>query len=409
MIVQRVQKNSSKNKIPKLRFPGFSEKWKEKKLGEVAIFLKGKGISKNDIVENGKNKCIRYGELYTEYKEIIDEVKSRTNISKNNTVLSEVNDLLIPSSGETPIDIATTSCIHQKGVFIGGDINILKLKNSCGDFFAYYLSNSKRRDIARLAQGHSVVHLYANHFKNLKINIPQKEEQEKIAGFLGGVDEWIENLKRQKEELEKYKKGIMQKIFSQEIRFKNDSGKDFPEWEEKRLGEVFYEPKKEKVKKPNNYELLTVKLHCRGIEKSGKFPNTTEKGRPYYIVNSGEFLIGKQNFHNGGFGISLFDNCITSNAIMHLKTEKDIDIYFIWYYMSQYNFYKRVELLIGGTGQKEISKKGFKKLKINLPSLSEQQKIANFLSAIDKKIEILDNKIKKMQEWKRGLMQGVFV
>ncbi len=412
-------KTKQQNKIPKLRFPGFSEEWEEKTLGEVATFLKGKGISKNDIVENGKNKCIRYGELYTEYKEIIDEVKSQTNISKNNTVLSEENDLLIPSSGETPIDIATTSCIHQEGVFIGGDINILRLKNSCGDFFAYYLSNSKRRDIARLAQGHSVVHLYANHFKNLKMNIPQKEEQEKIAGFLGGVDKWIENLKKQKEELEKYKKGIMQKIFPAkgekvpQIRFKDDNSKDFPEWEEKRLGEVI-EEMNEKTTVNNQYPILSssksgIYLQSEYFNKQTASNNTIG----YKIIKRGEFTYrSMSDTGNFTFNIqNLIDIGIVSPAYPVFKVQYEkAEPMFLFYYLNCTSDIKRqiLKLKQGGT-RFALNFNKFQKFKINTSILPEQQKIASFLSAINKKIELFEAQIQKMQEWKRGLIQGLFV
>lgn len=188
--------------------------WEEKKLGEIAIFLKGKGISKSDIVENGKNKCIRYGELYTEYNEIIDEVASQTNIKKEDSVLSEKGDLIIPSSGETLLDIATVSYVKDKNIILGGDLNIIRLKeNNIGDFFAYYLSNYKKKEIAKFGQGHSVVHLYSSHFKNLKLNIPKKEEQQKIAKFLTSIDNLINSKQQQITQAEQWKKGLMQGLF----------------------------------------------------------------------------------------------------------------------------------------------------------------------------------------------------
>src|SRR5690606_25921116 len=90
--------------------------WEEKRLGKIATFSKGKGISKNDIYENGDIECIRYGELYTNYKEVISKVISKTKTSNQDLVLSEANDVIIPSSGETSIDIATASCVLRKGI-----------------------------------------------------------------------------------------------------------------------------------------------------------------------------------------------------------------------------------------------------------------------------------------------------
>ena len=104
--------------IPKLRFSEFKDEWGEKRLSDVADFLKGSGISKQDILSNGIEKCIRYGELYTSYSEVINKVISFTNQSKEKSLLSKKGDILVPSSGETPIDIATVSSIQLKHVLL---------------------------------------------------------------------------------------------------------------------------------------------------------------------------------------------------------------------------------------------------------------------------------------------------
>jgi type I restriction enzyme S subunit len=167
--------------IPALRFPEFKGEWEKHNLGEIASFSKGKGISKADIVENGATECIRYGELYTTYGETIDDVKSRTNIDVNDLVLSESNDVIIPASGETQIDIATASCVLRGGIALGGDLNIIKTQNN-GVFLSYYLNYKKKQEIASLAQGVSVVHLYSSQLSLLELNLPLRAEQDKIAG-----------------------------------------------------------------------------------------------------------------------------------------------------------------------------------------------------------------------------------
>lgn len=188
--------------------------WDEKRLGEVAKFLKGKGISKVDIQEDGENKCIRYGELYTEYNEVISGIASRTKLAKEESVLSEKNDILIPSSGETPIDIATASCVNESEILLGGDLNILRFKKgNNGVFFAYYLSNYKSREIARMAQGNAVVHLYNSQLQTLKISLPSLPEQQKIADFLSSVDTLITAKQAEIEKAEQWKKGLMQGLF----------------------------------------------------------------------------------------------------------------------------------------------------------------------------------------------------
>jgi len=129
---------------PKLRFTEFREELFKSHLGEIATFSKGKGISKNDITSNGKNECIRYGELYTTYGEVIHQIVSKTNVPKTSSVLSEFNDIIIPSSGETQLDIAKSSCVLKSDVILGGDLNIIKTKNN-GVFFSYYLNSAKKR------------------------------------------------------------------------------------------------------------------------------------------------------------------------------------------------------------------------------------------------------------------------
>lgn len=201
-------------KVPKYRFPEFKkdEVWTEKSLDEVATILKGKGISKADIVEDGDLPCIRYGELYTHYKETIRTVKSYTNSNAEDLVLSKANDVIIPASGETQIDIATASCVLESGIALGGDLNIIRSKIN-GVFLSYYLNNSKKHDIAQMAQGISVVHLYPNQLKTLQLQIPSPKEQIKIASCLSSLDDIISTQVDKIEQLKQHKKGLMQGLF----------------------------------------------------------------------------------------------------------------------------------------------------------------------------------------------------
>ncbi|MFW6047056.1 MAG: restriction endonuclease subunit S, partial [Candidatus Woesearchaeota archaeon] len=185
--------------------------WENVVLGEIATFNKGKNISKKDITISG-NECIRYGELYTFYNEVIKDVKSRTHLKRENLVLSEKNDLLIPASGETREDIAAAACIQKNGVAIGGDINILKTDID-NVFLAYYLNNGLKNSIARLAQGASILHLYASQLKGLKLRLPVIEEQNKISAFLSFIDNKIKLEDKMIQELAYLKNGYMQRLF----------------------------------------------------------------------------------------------------------------------------------------------------------------------------------------------------
>ena len=200
---------------PKLRFPEFLDdgEWEEKKLENIADFFKGKNISKADIHEEGITPCIRYGELYTHYQEVIDKIFSKTNLPTSNLFLSCKNDVIIPSSGETKIDIATASCVSHDGIALGGDINIIRSEQN-GIFISYYLNSAKKMDIAKIAQGDTVVHLYSSQLKKLDILLPPtQEEQQKIANFLSSIDELITASTKKVETLKEHKKALMQQLF----------------------------------------------------------------------------------------------------------------------------------------------------------------------------------------------------
>ena len=203
----------------KLRFTDANSQsfpdWKEKRLEEVAVLAKGKGISKVDIVKDGVLPCIHYGELYTKYAEIIDTIQSRTNIPADELTLSEAMNVIIPASGEDKLDMARASCVTSSGIALGGDLNIIQIIRSelNGRFLAYYLSHGKRKAIARLAQGNSVVHLYGTQLRQLEISIPHPDEQQKIADALSNMDAKITAVSDQVEKLEKFKKGLLQQMF----------------------------------------------------------------------------------------------------------------------------------------------------------------------------------------------------
>lgn len=186
--------------------------WKPGKLGDYAKFSKGAGVSRSDISDTGSNLCIRYGELYTDYSEIITTVISKTNIDRDSLILSKAGDVIIPSSGETREDIATASCVMQSGVALGGDLNILRT-NFDGRYLAYYLKNYKWRDIAAIAQGSSVVHLYSSQLASLKVEYPVIEEQQKIADCLSAIDKKIDAVAQQIAQMDTFKQGLLQKMF----------------------------------------------------------------------------------------------------------------------------------------------------------------------------------------------------
>lgn len=383
---------------PKLRFPGFEGDWQDYILGNIAKFSKGKGISKSDISENGKFDCIRYGELYTAYGETITNIISKTDLEETDLVFSSYNDIIIPASGETQLDIATASCVLKDGVALGGDLNIIKTDNN-GVFLSYYLNNSKKEDIASLAQGVSVVHLYSSQLSTLKLNLPSLLEQTKIANFLSSIDEKLNLLKEKKNLLEDYKKGIMQKIFNQEIRFKKDNGDDFGNWEEMKLSDIAEVNKGNQLNKDdlNNYDVFPC--ISGGIEPSG-FTNKYNRQENTIIISEGGNSCGYVNFVKTKFWCG--GHCYS------VDLHNDFNKLFI-YQLLKYNQDEIMKLRVG-SGLPNIQKKDLKSFPFRITKdLKEQTKIANFLSAIDEKIELVSTQIEETQEYKKGLLQQMFV
>lgn len=163
-----INNEHKKLNVPNLRFKEFEGEWEEKRVSEIADLFKGNGISKEQLTDTGE-PCILYGELYTKYKsEIISDIFSKTDIDTRKLVKSKANDVIIPCSGETAVDIATARCVPYDNILLGGDLNIIRLYDCDGSFMSYQLNGKRKYDIAKVAQGVSVVHLYGDHLKGVK-------------------------------------------------------------------------------------------------------------------------------------------------------------------------------------------------------------------------------------------------
>ena len=215
--------------VPALRFPEFSGEWIESKLGDIADFSKGAGISKDQRSEEG-NPCILYGELYTRYKsEVITNVFSKTALPDSDLVKSKANDIIIPASGETAEDIATARCVPFDNILLGGDLNIIRLHEQDGKFFSYQLNGVRKYDIAIVAQGVSVVHLHTGDLKGITVKYPSHiAEQEKISQILGLIDDRIATQSKIIEELKTLRGALNESLYCccesyQELSF-NDVG-----------------------------------------------------------------------------------------------------------------------------------------------------------------------------------------
>ncbi|MFT5295547.1 MAG: type I restriction enzyme S subunit [Colwellia sp.] len=399
---------------PVLRFPEFKGDWLTTRLGDITQFYKGKGISKAEVAFNGSLKCIRYGELYTHYGEIIKEIKSSTNISKSDAFLSEENDVIIPASGESALDLATASCVKDRGIALGGDINVLR-SNIDGTFLSYYLNNVRKKQIARFSQGISVIHLYAKQLKLLKINKPNKDaEAVKLSSFFSEIDTRSSQLEDKLNLIKEYKKAVVQKVFSQELRFKDEDGNDFPQWQEKVLSQVLEIKVRETPKPSENYLALGIRSHMKGTFQKPNFDPEKIMMDKLYIVRPNDLIVNITFAWEGAIAIAKSEDdggLVSHRFPTYIFKNNESNYQFFRHVIKLERFkYNLGVISPGGAGRNRVlSKKDFLKLKWRFPSIEEQLKIADFLDALDTKIEHVTKQIECTQTFKKGLMQQMFV
>ena len=199
--------------IPEIRFDGFTEAWEQRKLGELVQFSKGTGYSKADLKEFG-TPIILYGRLYTKYETVIVNVDTFAD-AKQGSVYSRGGEVIVPASGETAEDISIASVVEKSGVLLGGDLNIITPSADLDSaFLAISISNGKpHEDMAKMAQGKSVVHLHNTDLEKIDLAYPSHEEQTQISGFFRGIDNLITLHQRKYEKLKQIKKSMLEKMF----------------------------------------------------------------------------------------------------------------------------------------------------------------------------------------------------
>lgn len=383
-----------------MRFSGFTDEWNEVTLNDVATFSKGKGISKNDISNYGI-ECVRYGELYTKYNEMIYNIESKTDLDKNELKLSEKNDILIPCSGETAIDLATASCIQKDQVAIGGDITVIKT-NQYAPFITYYL-NQKKTEIAKYAQGVSIVHLYPKDFKVMNIRIPSINEQKMIIRLLEEITKKEQLLESKYQQYQEFKKYLMQQIFTQKLRFNfNDA------WKTVKIKDIFDERSEKGFL---DLELLSVTLNDGVIKRSEieSKDNSNENKSNYKHVLPGDIVYNSMRMWQGASGVSPYEG-IVSPAYTILIPKNVYSKYFGYYFKTNemvYQFKKYSQGLTSDTWNLKYPL--ISEIKIKIPSIEEQKEITNVFEIMDEKIKILQNNIDELTTFKKGLLQQMFV
>lgn len=212
-LLQKMFPKNGEN-IPEIRFPEFSDAWKQRKLSESAKFSKGNGYSKSDVTTKGI-PLVLYGRLYTNYETVISNIDTYSELKKDGSVVSKGGEILVPASGETAEDISRASVIKDSGVLIGGDLNIIYPSNDIiPSFLALTITNGNiHKEMTKLAQGKTVVHLHNSDLSKIRFYAPTYNEQIRITEIFSNIDSNITLQQRKLESLQKLKKGLLQQMF----------------------------------------------------------------------------------------------------------------------------------------------------------------------------------------------------
>ena len=391
--------------VPHLRFPEFSGEWVETTLGKISEITKGSGISKDQLSEQG-SPCILYGELYTKYKsEIIDEVYSRTELDSSSLVKSKANDVIIPCSGETAIDISTARCVPFDNILLGGDLNIIRLKHDDGGFFAYQLNGARKKDIARVAQGVSVVHLYGENLKQIRVYHPNIEEQKKITRLLSLIDERIATQNKIIEDLKKLKSAISKQLFAQKPN----------EWN--RLDTLFSKGKAGGTPTSTNKEYYNGEvpfLSINDITKQGKYVRYTENHLSRSgLANSSAWVVPEYSLIMSMYAsvglVTINEIPITTSQAMFAMQLKEKDLLdYLYYYLSYFKYRHIHKYLETGT-QSNINADIVRGIMIPTYGHSRNMKIASTLQGIDAKIDNELSVLKLFNRQKNYLLSQMFI
>ena len=187
-------------------------KWTTSTIGDIGSFIKGAPLSKADISSDG-TPFILYGELYTTYNEVITTVVRKTQASVDKQYYSQIGDVIIPTSGETPEEISTASCVMLPDIILAGDLNIYRCTQVDGRIMSYILNHVVNDRIARVAQGKSIVHVQSAEISKIEITYPDQLSQKRIIAILAAITERIEQNVRELELLQDQRKAFLQRLF----------------------------------------------------------------------------------------------------------------------------------------------------------------------------------------------------
>ena len=400
--------------VPQLRFPEFNGDLEEKKLDDVGSFKSGTGFTEAE--QGGKS-----GVPFFKVSDMNLEGNQKVMVSANNYV----NDEQIARLNYKPINkksvifakVGAAVFLERKRIadsFLIDNNMMAFTPTEDIDFIRQWFDTVR---LSKYAQVGALPSYNASDLKTIKINLPSLPEQTKIANFLAAVDTKIEQLSKKQALLGEYKKGLMQQIFSQAIRFKADDGSEFPDWEEKKLGGMIdivvdNRGKTPPVVKERNIPLIEVNaIGSKSIDykKVSKFvtPETFKNWFRKYL-NNGDILFSTVG--QTAVCSIYFDSvkAAISQNIVGLRFSSE-DFKFMYYLLTERknnHKFKRIEM---GAVQPSVKVSQMIHIDFKIPSFPEQQKIANFLSSIDTKIEQVGKQLDGSKQFKKALLQQMFV
>lgn len=407
----------NKQQEPRLRFQGFTGAWEEKVLGENASFTKGSGYSKSDLTDSGF-PIILYGRLYTKYENIIENVDTFVSCDKN-ALKSLGNEVIVPASGETAEDIARASAVYQQDVILGGDLNIITPnENIASPFLALTLTNGKsNQELAKKAQGKSVVHLRNDDLRACKISFPSFLEQTHLGLFFRRLDSQIAESRAVLEKSRQLKKAMLAKMFPAngekipQIRFKGFEG----EWECRKLGiEVeiigggtpdttnsaywngdidWYSPTE--IGEAAYANGSVKKITLLGLQKSSA-----------QILPANRTVLFTSRASIGDMAILTKDGS-TNQGFQSFVVGERLDVYF--FYTMGFKIKDYALKNASGSTFLEISKNTLSQMEFFAPSLKEQTAIGNFFRQLDETIALQTAEVEKLNQLKKGLLAAMLV
>ena len=410
---------------PKLRFNGFNSSWKNYFFHETFLILKSNSLSRDDLNDTeGKIKNIHYGDIHTKFRSLLDITKENIPFINDdmlekvkNMSFCEEGDLIFADASEDYKDIGKAIEIvnlDNQNVLSGLHTILVKKKFNISLGLCGYLFQSWkiRKQIMFFSQGTKVLGLPKKYLEKINLYIPENiSEQQKIVSSLSFVDKKIELLIKKHEFLEKYKKGLMQKIFSQEIRFKQDDGSDFPDWVNAKL-KTYIKERKNKNKNNLIKKVLSVSNKRGFIAQEEQFEDrrvaSTDTSN-YRIVRCDDFAYNPSRINVGSIArLSNYKEGIVSPMYVVFYLE-ELDLSYFENLIRTHRFSYFVQSNCSGSVRDSLSFKSLSEFEFNFPSLLEQKKISSFFKSIDKKINLIKLQIEKTQTFKKGLLQQMFV